>query len=385
LVRFLLQCASMRSPRLLALPLLLPLVVACAADPGASPGDGVDGDGKADSAAVTAKAEQLTQDGTLSVADVDALFMAAGASVNKGEMLAIRDAVESTRYMVPADAKARALDRALFANLLAPEATELRASGTAGYGGNAVPAKVRELLAKARLNGAAAFDVRETDSTGEGRWNPYPTTSPPVENMTFQHTWITPTGLAADKANTTVRYNMITGTRQATDAASGQMYEEVTYTQAMGGTGNIAAQYDEAYHPDIYARGSSRQVWANNCAFLSDGTIHCLPAARRSAAQDLILTNPHLSRCSEEPGFEDDCHTLMYLGHITASGGVITSVEVSGRLSKEVARGRINAIDPIALFQAWGFQTSPGLRIEFGNTEDGTPVRDIERGIIHAP
>jgi hypothetical protein len=75
----------------------------------------------------------------------------------------------------------------------------------------------------------------------------------------------------------------------------------------------------------------------------------------------------------------------MYLGHITASGGVITSVEISGRLSKEVAKGRINAIDPISLFEAWGFQTSPGLRIQFGNTEDGTPVRDAERGIVQAP
>ena len=99
----------------------------------------------------------------------------------------------------------------------------------------------------------------------------------------------------------------------------------------------------------------------------------------------MILTNPHLSRCSEEAGYEDDCHTLMYLGHITASGGVITSVEISGRLSKEVAKGRINAIDPISLFEAWGFQTSPGLRIQFGNTEDGTPVRDAERGIVQAP
>jgi hypothetical protein len=71
---------------------------------------------------------------------------------------------------------------------------------------------LRELVAKARLNGAAAFDVRETDSDGEGRWNPYPTTSPPVENMTFQYTLITPQRLADDKANTTVRYNLITGT-----------------------------------------------------------------------------------------------------------------------------------------------------------------------------
>lgn len=374
----------MHSPRLLALPLLLPLV-ACAADPAADPGGGGDDGGKADSAAVNARAEQLTQDGSLSVADVDQLFAAAGDSVSKSEMLAIRDAVESTAYTVSAAAKDRALERALFANLLPPETQELRVSATAAYGGNKVPAAVRDLIAKARLNGAAAFDVRETDSNGEGRWNPYPTTSPPVENMTFQHTWITPQRLADDKADTTATYQMITGTRQVTDPQSGQQYQEVTYAPGTGGTGNIAAQYDEAYHPDIYARGSSRQIWSSNCGFLSDGTIHCLPAARRNVAQDLILTNPHLSRCSDEPGFEDDCHTMMYLGHITASGGVITNVEISGRLSKEVARGRINAVDPIALLAAWGFETSPSLRLQFGNTEDGTPVRDTERGILEAP
>jgi hypothetical protein len=368
----------MRAHQLLSL--VIPAVVGCAADPASGVGGGDGEGGKADSAAVNAKVEQLTQDGSLSPSDVDALFTAAGESVSKSEMLAIRDATESTAFTVSAAAKNRALDRAYYANLLGPEADELR-SGT-GYGGNEVPAKVRELVAKARLSGAAAFDVRETDSDGEGRWNPYPTTSPPIENMTFQHTLITPAGLAADKANTTVTYNMITGTRQATE--NGQMYEEVTYSQGTGGTGNIAAQYDEAYHPDIYARGSSRQIWANNCGFLSDGTIHCLPAARRNAAQDLILTNPHLSRCNEDPDYADDCHTMMYLGHITASGGVITSVEVSGRLSKEVGKGRINAIDPIALFEAWGFQVSPSLRLSFGNTEDGIPVRDLEHGVIAA-
>ena len=118
---------------------------------------------------------------------------------------------------------------------------------------------------------------------------------------------------------------------------------------------------------------------------LSDGTIHCLPAARRSEFQDLILTNPHLSRCSDMPGFEDDCHTLMYMGHIEAEGGVITGVEVSGRLSKEIGKGRINGIDPIALFEAWGFKTRPGMTISFGNTSDGKPVRDLARGVIARP
>ncbi len=356
------------------------LVVACASDPEAIE-DGTDPGGKTDAATVERALDELVKDGELSAADVDALFAATGDAVSKAEMLVIRDAVEGTSYTVPPDATARALERASTSNLLRAEARELMTRG--GYGGNQVPDKVRALLAKARLNGAAAFDVRETDSQGEGVWNPYPTTTPPTENMTFQYTLITPAGLAADLADTAVEYNSITGVEMVTQG--GQTFEQVTYAKHTGGTGRIAAQYDEAFHPDIFARGSVDQKWANNCAFLSDGTIHCLPAARRSEAQDLILTNPHLSRCSEDPAFEDDCHTLMYMGHIEASDGVITGVEVSGRLSKEIARGRINAIDPIALFEAWGFKTRPGLTIQFGNSADGRPVRDLARGVLSRP
>jgi hypothetical protein len=101
--------------------------------------------------------------------------------------------------------------------------------------------------------------------------------------------------------------------------------------------------------------------------------------------QDVILTNPALSRCNQIAGFEDACHTLLYMGHITASGGVITSVEVSGRVSKRIARGRANLIDPISLLDAWGFERSAGLRVRYGNTEDGIPVTNSERGVLEAP
>lgn len=356
------------------------VLVACAAtDPAAT--EAPAGDDKSDSASVEKLVDELTNDGELSASDVDKLFDAAGDTVNKAEMLVIRDAVEGTGYAVPVEATNRALERATIANLLRAEARELMARGA--YGGNQVPQAVKDLVAKARLSGAAAFDVRETDSDGEGLWNPYPTTTPPTENMTFQYTLITPEGLAADLADTTVEYNAIIGTEQVTQG--GQTFEQVKYARHRGGTGRIAAQYDEAFHPDIFARGSSDQKWANNCAFLSDGTIHCLPAARRSEFQDLILTNPHLSRCSEIAGFEDDCHTLMYMGHIEASNGVIVGVEVSGRLSKEIGKGRINGIDPIALFEAWGFKTSPGLTIDFGNTSSGRPERDLAHGVIARP
>jgi hypothetical protein len=334
---------------------------------------------------VAAALADATADGELSADDVDALFDAAGGSVSKSEMLTIRDATESTRFTVSDEALARALDKAYFANLLDHEVDQL-SDPSVGYGGSAIPEAVRALVAQARLNGAVAFDVREIRSDGEPQWTHYPATTPPVDNMDFGYTLITPEGLAADVADTSVVYNAIVGTETAEQCdAQGnncQEFEQARYEERTGGSGNIAAHYDEVHHPDLMARGSSNQKWANNCAFLSDGTVHCLPAARRSVLRDLILTNPALSRCNDFAGFEDACHSLLYMGHITASGGVITSVEVSGRVSKRIGGGKDNLIDPIALFDAWGFERSPGLQVRFGNTEDGVPATNAERGVL---
>jgi len=379
--------AIMKLQHLSSLLLLsLPLAIGCAADGDADSYQPADE--KSDTGSVKSAVTRLTADGELSASDIDELFDASGNSVSKSEMLVIRDATESTNYSVPDDALEAALENAYNANLFDHE-VEQTADPSEGYGGNKIPEAVRALVSKARLNGAVAFDVRETRSDGEGRWNPYPSTTPPVDNMAFDYTVITPEGLAADVADTQVKYNAIVGTETAEQCDSSgnncQEFEQVRYEERTGGTGNIASQYDEVHHPDLFARGSSNQKWANNCAFLSDGTIHCLPAARRSVLRDLILTNPHLSRCNNFAGFEDSCHTLLYLGHITASAGVITSVEVSGRVSKRVGSGKANLIDPIALFNAWGFETSPGLRVRYGNTSDGTPVSNPERGILEAP
>ncbi len=363
--------------------LSLPLAVACVAD---TSYEGPDQD-KADTASVASAVTRVTADGELSAADVDELFDATGNSVSKNEMLIIRDATESADFVVTDDALSRALDSAYNANLLDHE-VEQTADPTIGYGGNEIPEAVRALVSQARLNGAVAFDIRDRRGDGEGRWSPYPSTTPPTENMAFDYTVVTPEGLAADVADSQIKYNAIVGTETAEycdGAGNCQEYERASYEERVGGTGNIAAQYDEVYHTDLYARGSGSQKWASNCAFLSDGTIHCLPAARRSELRDLILTNPHLSRCNNYRGFEDSCHTLLYLGHITARGGVINSVEVSGRVSKRIGSGKANLIDPIALLDAWGFERSPGLQVHFGNTSDGTPVTNKERGILEAP
>lgn len=351
--------------------------------------DTPDLDGKADADRVSQALARLTADGELSAGDVDALFEAAGDRVSTSEMLVIRDATEETAaFEVTAAAADRALERAFFANLFDAEIDHLADPAARSYGGSEIPEAVRALVARARLNGAATFDVRERRGDGEGRWSPYPATSPPVGNMAFDYTEITPAALAADLADTAVEYNAIVGTETAEHCNSPTdcfEFEQARYEKRTGGTGNVAAHFDEVHHPDLFARGRAGQKWADNCAILSDGSLHCLPAPRRSVLRDLILTNPHLSRCNQVPGSEDACRTVMYLGHIDVSAGVVTGVEVSGRVSKRVGGGSANLIDPIAVLEAWGFELSPGLQIRFGNTEDGVPVRNLERGILEAP
>lgn len=328
------------------------------------------GAGKADEAAISAQAVALTGDGALSADDVASLFEVAGDAINRSEMLAIRDAVlkPSSGYTVDAEAVSAAYQLAATSNLTGKEATTIRKGMS--FAGTEVPAAVRELLGKARLNGAIAFDVNETNSDGEGVWTPYPATTAPTENMTFEYTMLTPQVLAADLADTDVEYNAIVGTETVTEGS--ETYEQVTYEKRKGGTGNVLAQYDEVYHPDIYARGTYGQKWANNFAILSDGTIHALPAARRSEAQDLILTNPHLSRGRH----------MLFNGHLDIQAGVVQSVEMSGRLSKRAAEGKAIFIDPIALLRAWGFEMSPNLQIIYGNGSAGEPTQDSDAGVI---
>lgn len=272
-------------------------VVACAVDESAEDEDlpytPERSPGKADGAAIESKLAEVTADGTLDTDDIAALFDAAGANVNEDELDAIRAGLESSTYTVTEDARGAAEAQAMGLSLFRDELATVGSGRT--FAGTEVPAAVREVVATARLNGAIAYDVNELNESGEGVWSPYPATTPPTGNMTFAYTELTPAVLSADMVDTSVEYNRIVGTQKAT-TASGQEYEEVVYEPGQGGTGNVLAQYDEAWHPDIYARGTEGQKWANNFGILSDGSIHALPAARRSEQQDLILTNPHLSR-----------------------------------------------------------------------------------------
>lgn len=328
--------------------------------------------GKADaSERVLAAVQAATQDGILDAADVTTLFDAAGNTVSRGEIAVIRDAVfaDALPYTVEPDAADLTRFLARTANLSEEEVSYAEVNLT--YAMTEVPEAVTALLVKARLHGAVAYDVNEVDDDGERVWTPYPATTPARANMAFDYTEITPEKLLLDLEDEAVTYNAIVGTEEIT-LPDGRVARQARYEPRTGGTGNISAHYDEVYHPDIFARGAQGQKWASNVAILSDGSVHCLPASRRSDLQDVILTNPHLSRGAR----------LLYNGHLNVRDGVVVGVEMSGRLSKLAARGKASFIDPIAVLEAWGFQIADHVEVRYGNTRHGIPVRDIDAGII---
>lgn len=327
--------------------------------------------GKADAVEeVQLKIDEVSQDMVIDVLDIQDIFEEMGNKVSVDEIRAVGKLLREKPDLFEPSAIELTKRLAVTANIDGEERDLLLSGKT--FAGTEVPDAVKEVIATARLNGAVAYDVNEQDDDGEGVWSPYPSITPPTGNMTFEYTEITPEVLKADIEDTDVEYNMIVGTTTAT-TWWGQEYKTAKYEVAKGGTGNIAAHYDEVYHEDIYARGRQGQKWANNCAILADGALHCLPAARRSEAQDLILTNPALAR--------RDKH-MLYNGHIEVSNGVVTGVEMSGRLSKLAARGKATFVDPIAVLKAWGFEISPGVRIRYGNTSKGIPVQVEDQYVI---
>ena len=302
----------------------------------------------------------LTADKSLSAQDVETLFQLAGAVIPPGDALLLSSAVTAPQgYTVDALALKAAQTAGLNQSLSAKEA-KIVDSGKS-FAGTAIPAAVQQVLTTARLAGAVAYDV------ADGEWNPYSPSTKATDNLRYEYTEITPEKLEADLGDKTTESNWITG---YTDNGDG----DATYTKKLGGTGNILTFYDHAQHSDVYARGTEGQKWADNCGFLSDGTLHCLPAARRWVGSDYILTNADLSRGQH----------MLYNGHIDVQAGVVVSVEMSGRISKKAGKGSYAFVDPIALLKAWGFHIAPGVSITFSNTADGQPVVDEATHTIRA-
>lgn len=346
----------------------------------------------------------LTQDGMLDANDVKEAFDSAGGKVNADEMNAIKDAILSadnvsinhdsfasgynTTMEAFNEAQGLGARMPILGNQLVKTETVEEAKAVRGtsFGGTEIPQAVQDLLANAYENGLEPFDVNDTkrnNETGEvkGVYTNYPSMSAPQGNMAFAHTEVTPQALRDDIEATDLEYNVMTSASEL--GPGGQRITTIEYEKRTGGTGNISAHYDESgMHSDLFARGRSGQKWANNFAILSDGSIHCLPAARRDGQSNVILTNPALARGKR----------VLYMGHLDVRGGVVQNVEMSGRLCRMAASGDQTFIDPVAVLQAWGFEMSDRLTsaaengggVQYSNTSDGVPVRDLETGVIRS-
>ena len=53
---------------------------------------------------------------------------------------------------------------------------------------------------------------------------------------------------------------------------------------------------------------------------------------------------------------------MLFNGHIHMEAGVVTYVGMSGRLCKQQKDG-MKFVDPVEIIKAWGFKTSPGLKV----------------------
>lgn len=342
-------------------------------------------------------ARPLVADGELGQDDLDRLLAAAGARVNPREGGTLLGLVERQVTGLPAyavgDAARAHLERLGKLMGLSPASRDGVEAGRT-YAGTTPPPAVGQVLARARLHGAVAADITATDADGEGVYSDYPSLTPATENLRFEWTEVTPAALAADRLDTRPRL-VLRGVETVT--VDGDQVSVVRYEVGHQGTGSISASYDEAFHPvrrfdELVrvrlgypewlrewgvtaireARGTSGDRWASNCAILADGSFHCLPAARRHAsAPNLILTNPALARGKQ----------VLWVGHLTARAGVITSVGTSGRFSRRCAEGKDVLVNPIPLLRAWGFELVPGLE---ARSEHATAryLQDDERCVL---
>ncbi|MBL8911337.1 MAG: hypothetical protein JNM17_11650 [Archangium sp.] len=318
---------------------------------------------------------QVTQDRKIDVKDVDTILSSAG-TISKDEQAAIKAEADKFAGMMDPAAKTKLKtklgeidslrrDAAENNRYIKAEARELSAEAskmlkvgtdTRSFGGSKIPDAVKNVVNQALAGGASAYDVRELkpdpvydtshgepELTVEGKFNPYSQESTATDSLAFSHTELTPAKIEADM-NTTQTFNVITGTKnnQAT-------YEKAT----MKGSGNITELYDEANHSDTMARGRGGQKYASNFAILADGSLHAVPASRRSKGDPgLILTTASLARGKQ----------ILFNGHIHMEKGVVTYVGMSGRLCKQQADG-MKFADPIKIIEAWGFKMAPGLKV----------------------
>jgi hypothetical protein len=307
---------------------------------------------------IAAQFDAAIADEELDLKEVESLSKALGGHPRAQDGLAFYNAIRNSRsYTISSQAIALAETLSLNRGLSKAEQSQLVAGKT--FAESQIPPEVIKVMREARLAGAITFDVRERnpDDPEDGEWSAMPQRLAAQNSLTFNYTEITPEVLHKDFMDQT-----------DDDKVSGITEGVVTYLRdsCKEGKGSIAHQYDEALHPNIFARGRSCQKWSDNCVILIDGTLHCLPASRRITAQgpaaNLILANTALARGKK----------LLFSGKITAHGGVITQISLSGRLGKKISDNNFAFIDGRALLKAWGFELSAGLiaTVEDAKEED---------------
>lgn len=319
--------------------------------------------------------QRVAQDRKIDAKDVDTILSSAG-SISKDEQAAIKAEADKFAGMMDPGAKTKLREKLgeidglrsqaasnnrqvqISASRLSAEAGKLLTVGTdtKSFGGSKIPDAVKNLVNEQLKNGAIAYDVRELkpdpiydtshgepEMTIEGKFNPYSQESAARDSLAFTNTELTPAKVEHDM-NTVQTFNVITGVKN--DQAT---YEKVTQK----GNGRITELYDEASHSDTFARGRGGQKYASNFAVLADGSFHAVPASRRSNANPgLILTTASLARGKQ----------MLFNGHIHMENGVVTYIGMSGRLCKLQEDGT-KFVDAVALVKAWGFKTSPGLKV----------------------
>lgn len=324
---------------------------------------------------------RVAQDKRIDQKEVDEIYLAAG-TVSRDEQAEIDRSVRSAQYKDMMDRPTRNKF-----DMLSGQATQYRAQAavansdvadrrtglmaetesmlkagvaTRSFGGTVLPEEVKSVVREALQNGATAYDVVELKSDPvfsaehgdpelglDGKFNPYAQEQNAVDSVTFSHTELTPARFEKDM-NTVQTFNII-------DGYSGGTNGEATFKQVtQKGAGNVTTRYDEATWSDTFARGEDGATHASNFAILSDGTIHAIPASRRTSDEPWrILTTASLGRGK----------LMLFNGHLEVEGGVVTSIGLSGRLCKLRDRGEAKFIDPIPLLKAWGFKLAPGLTV----------------------
>jgi len=311
------------------------------------------GSSLASTAEVNAEIERIKKAGKMVEADIEKIFAATGGNVSHSEGMAIfRFFKGQSGFQVPPEMLQKALDYALVWKLKPKEQKALQKR--ISLNGEPIPEEVIRILSWARLAGAIPYDV---SSTSGGNFTPYEQSRRPKGSLAWDYTQITPKSLKADMDDRTVVNKII------------ETSPSIKYTKSdcANGRGSIISRYDERSvhsHTDTFARGENCQKWANNCAIMYDGSLHCLPASRRQEGTSLILTNPSLGRRKH----------MLFNGHINARNGVITYVGMSGRIAKQAADPDGKPfVDATALIKAWGIKVNPGVTTQsehYGTSRD---------------